>query len=531
MVTCFSYSNAQEISTTGELITNTQSAWQGCSTAQSAGFWGGSSGGPCPGIWTNNEPYNGAQIIFSYGQYTLSQSFDLATILPNETGLQINGYNYHWHVKNSNINGAQPGSYDPIAYVDITLYNKDGSVAIKDTYNYGYHIPSWATVTGTRTYDNPYSLTLVDTIQLSVTSMDSGYWAGYYGPEFMHFGLTVNYSVDPCAVNILSSPSCPGYLEYIASLSSTPTVDTAAANQPTAATDSVTAAPAAQQAAATSEQSGASVNAESQPSGGTGAPLSTILNILGREQARIATVERSTVESAVEQSVREADRATEQAEAIAAATVMDSIDASVASAQNQMALDQQQSDQSSGGGINVFSASSLSVSLPDSGIGFKTPEPAIDSLEIMTATENLPEIEISVSVPSTFSVTREETLVGNAEERSDSAVSFSGFSAVNVVREENTDSNDDTQNSESTETVKQNVANNELAGDISLASLGAVPQGFDAYSSMMPDGSFYAPREIYRGQRNVDNARALRGLGTDRLHQEMVNQQYNQGAR
>ena len=171
------------------------------------------------------------------------------------------------------------------------------------------------------------------------------------------------------------------------------------------------------------------------------------------------------------------------------------------------------------------------MSLPDSGIGFKTPEPAIDSLETMTATENLPEIEISVSVPSTFSVTREETLVGNAEERSDSAVSFSGFSAVNVVREENTDSNDDTQNSESTETVKQNVANNELAGDISLASLGAVPQGFDAYSSMMPDGSFYAPREIYRGQRNVDNARALRGLGTDRLHQEMVNQQYNQGAR
>ena len=505
LVTCFSYSNAQEISTTGELITNTQSAWQGCSTAQSAGFWGGSSGGPCPGIWTNNEPYNGAQIIFSYGQYTLSQSFDLATILPNETGLQINGYNYHWHVKNSNINGAQPGSYDPIAYVDITLYNKDGSVAIKDTYDYGYHIPSWATVTGTRTYDNPYSLTLVDTIQLSVTSMDSGYWAGYYGPEFMHFGLTVNYSVDPCSVNILSSPSCPGYLEYIASLSSTPSsaVDTEAANQPTAAADGVTAAPAAQQTAATGEQSSTSATAESQSSGGSGAPLSTILNILGREQARIATVERSTVESSAEQSVREADRATEQAEAIAAATVMDSIDASISSAQNQMAQDQQQADQSSGSGLNVFSSASLSILPSDAGVGFRSHNPVNEQL----------------------------SSVNPDEERTDSAVSFSGFSAVNVVREENTDSSDDTQNSESTETVKQNVANNELAGDISLASLGAVPQGFDAYSSMMPDGSFYAPREIYRGQRNVDNARALRGLGTDRLHQEMVNQQYNQGAR
>ena len=471
-------------------------------------------------------------MVFSYGEYTVSQTTSLASALANSgSGLQINGYNYSWWVKNSNINGAQPGSYDATARVGVTLYNRDGSIAASDSYDYGYHLPQWISVSGVRNYASPYSLSQVDNITLSVTGRDHGYWAGYYGPEFGNFSLTVNYSVDPCTVNTLSSPSCPGYLEYIAGLSSTPTVDTAAANQPTAAADSVTAAPTVQQTAAASEQSGASVNAESQPSGGTGAPLSTILNILGREQARIATVERSTVESAVEQSVKEADRATEQAEAIAAATVMDSIDASVASAQHQMALDQQQSDQSSGGGINVFSASSLSVSLPDSGIGFKTPEPAIDSLETMTATENLPEIEISVSVPSTFSVTREETLVGNAEERSDSAVSFSGFSAVNVVREENTDSNDDTQNSESTETVKQNVANNELAGDISLASLGAVPLGFDAYSSMLPDGSFYAPREIYQGQRNVDNARALRGLGTDRLHQEMVNQQYNQGAR
>jgi hypothetical protein len=43
----------------------------------------------------------------------------------------------------------------------------------------------------------------------------------------------------------------------------------------------------------------------------------------------------------------------------------------------------------------------------------------------------------------------------------------------------------------------------------------------------MQDAQFYASKEIYRGQRNVDNARALRGLGTDRLHRQMVEQQYN----
>jgi hypothetical protein len=52
------------------------------------------------------------------------------------------------------------------------------------------------------------------------------------------------------------------------------------------------------------------------------------------------------------------------------------------------------------------------------------------------------------------------------------------------------------------------------------------PAGYQAYSMMMPDVAFYAPREIYRNQVNVDNARVLRQLSSDRLHQELVNLQY-----
>lgn len=423
-------------------------------------------------------------MIFSYGEYTVSQTTSLATALANSgSGLQINGYNYSWWVKNSNINGTQPGSYDATARIGVTLYNRDGTVAQSDLYDYGYHLPDWTRFSGVRNYTSPYSLSQVDNITLSVTSGDDGYWAGYYGPELRNFSLTVNYSMDPCAINTLSSPSCPGFLEYIAGLSSTPTVDTAAATA-----DSITVAP----TAAPSEQSGSSATAESQSSGGAGAPLSTILRIIGREQTRIANVERSTVESAVEQSLSEADRATEQAEADAAATVMDSIAASTTSAQ-------QPADQSSGSGLNVFSATSLQILQSDASVGFRAAEPVDQQL-------------LSANLD---------------EERTDSAVSFSGFSAVNVVSEELTDSSGDTQPTERTETVRQNVANNDLAGDISLASLGAVPRGFNTYSAMMPDGSFYAPREIYQGQRNVDNARVLRGLGTDRLHQDMVDQQYN----
>jgi hypothetical protein len=45
----------------------------------------------------------------------------------------------------------------------------------------------------------------------------------------------------------------------------------------------------------------------------------------------------------------------------------------------------------------------------------------------------------------------------------------------------------------------------------------------------MRDGQFYAPKEIYKGQRTVDNARAERFLNgkSDVLHQMMIEQQYN----
>jgi hypothetical protein len=72
------------------------------------------------------------------------------------------------------------------------------------------------------------------------------------------------------------------------------------------------------------------------------------------------------------------------------------------------------------------------------------------------------------------------------------------------------------------------VQPNELAGRVDIASMATQPAGYQAYSMMMPDVAFYAPREIYRNQRTVDNARAQRLLqgASDRLHQTMVDQQY-----
>jgi hypothetical protein len=76
--------------------------------------------------------------------------------------------------------------------------------------------------------------------------------------------------------------------------------------------------------------------------------------------------------------------------------------------------------------------------------------------------------------------------------------------------------------------VNRNVQPNDLAVGVDLAVMSTVPAGFNAYSIVLKDATFYEPKEVYKNQRVVDNERVLRGLtrGSDRLHQEMVDQQY-----
>ena len=80
----------------------------------------------------------------------------------------------------------------------------------------------------------------------------------------------------------------------------------------------------------------------------------------------------------------------------------------------------------------------------------------------------------------------------------------------------------------SASSVNKNVQSNELAGGIDLTAMATVPQGFNTYSLVLKDATFYEPKEVYKNQRTVDNERVLRGLtrGSDSLHQQMVDQQY-----
>ncbi len=80
--------------------------------------------------------------------------------------------------------------------------------------------------------------------------------------------------------------------------------------------------------------------------------------------------------------------------------------------------------------------------------------------------------------------------------------------------------------------VRRGGAVEGMEGGPDPTALARAPMDFNQYlNSQLKDAQFYQSREIYKGQRTVDNARAQRFLNgaSDVLHQRMVEQQYQIG--
>lgn len=493
-------SNAQaldpaQVYTTENLVGNTNNAWSGCYTNRSGSFWGGTSGGPCPGYDANT-----GQIIFSYGQHTLSQTIAINQALANAgSGLQVNGYNYSWNVKNSNINGQQPGSFDPIAYVDVNLYSSTGSLLVNDRYNYGYHLPQWTTFSGTRTYTNPYDLSALGSIQLSVTGRDSGFWAGYYGAEFNNFNLRLNYSLNPCVQNPLYSPTCPGYgAAYLAANAKTTTAAPATTYNASSGYTAVALTPDSTRTDPTVTNAG-------------GVELSTAGTITPPDG--VPTVSREAVVAGNNSSREEKATTNPAALNIALNTVRRNAEREQSIVRDVLRSNEQQS-------LQVRSSQDTLVN------------------DLVSRTqEQSQSIALSVTVNSALNLTalssrpQQSEAQSRTEDASNSA--FSLGSPTNPLQNSLQPRLPDTNaNSQQTgPTVNRNTPNNSLAGGVDIAAIARSPAGFEMYMNGMADRPFYEPKEIYRGQRNVDNARAERYLnGSSEIrHQMMIEQQYNLG--
>ena len=146
------------------------------------------------------------------------------------------------------------------------------------------------------------------------------------------------------------------------------------------------------------------------------------------------------------------------------------------------------------------------------------------SLQLSQQTQQTQSNQLQLRSPETseFKTTDDNTVFSN------NFLTNRGNPITEIV-ENNTKTNTSERNEQPSTTVKTNVQSNDVAGKVDIASIAVVPIGYNLYTGLiLKDVAFYAPKEIYRNQKNVDNTRLLRQLASDAKHEQMVNLQYGE---
>jgi hypothetical protein len=184
-------------------------------TSGTAHTWSGLTTGAHPNDCCSGGPgalYDPATntIHFSYMQSTVAQTFAINQALANAgTGIQVKGYSYSWDINNLNGDNRQGGTDTLTATVLTYNYN---NTAIRRTDSWTYNTKfDWTTFSGDVAYINPGLPSDFGNLSVQFAGRDGGFWAGYYGPKVRNVNLRINYGVDICSSNPLSSSDCPGY--------------------------------------------------------------------------------------------------------------------------------------------------------------------------------------------------------------------------------------------------------------------------------------------------------------------------------
>jgi hypothetical protein len=478
LATFCSFSNAQQIDSTGNLINN--------------GSWSGATYGVDPNDCCSSVSGSGAlydtntnTIMFSYGLDTLIQTIGLQQALGG-TGVQVHGYNYSFDYRLMPNSGLHTDNLTASIWLTTSSgFNTEATHLFLSGQVASGVNDQWNNISGTRNFELPY--TDPQSVTMRLEGRDGGFWAGYYGPEVKNISLSVNYSFDPCASDPLYSSSCPGYLEaYMANLfallgwSSTPEPETEMASidysLPTSA--SLSATPEETTAGEVKvDAGGIEVSTTGELSVPDGIPeevkekkpvdMNLIMSIV-----REATDETATM-SIVNQSIQDSMAEDANPDFSMTNETLASIARQTETSIEQSVLENQELNQSLSGNPNTFMFNEQNVSNEETNL-----------------TQDITQSQSTNQPP------------------------------IQVTNEDK---------KETTQTVKRNIQDNEAAGEVSIDSLAQTPIDFNAYlNQQLKDMAFYAPKEIYKGQKNVDNARLLRGLtgGSDRLHQQMIDQQY-----
>lgn len=190
--------------TTGNVIYSTVNpapqgasySWSGFQVTESTG--GGLSGGHVPGY---NIPTG--QFLFGYAPGTIGYSIALNSVLSG-TGIQLGGIEYGMQYYNQDYSRGTLSA-------TISLLNKQGGVLESYYHSLPQTTEGWTNFDQVKTFTNPYLLSNIGNATASITGQDDRFWAGYYGPQFRNPYMRFSYTADICAANPLSSPDCPGY--------------------------------------------------------------------------------------------------------------------------------------------------------------------------------------------------------------------------------------------------------------------------------------------------------------------------------
>jgi hypothetical protein len=227
------------------------------------------------------------------------------------------------------------------------------------------------------------------------------------------------------------------------------------------------------------------------------------------------------VQAAESAAAQSAQSAQQQAETVAGALTAQSIASSMAQSSTSTGLTAIVGSQSQISAVNVASVSQTSV------VNIGGLRPATQSIFAepgMSVSSSMTQGQLdmySLQSPPGLNNKQPEVEIPQNE-----GIKIGARSTLNDAIEQRPVLPSSTAQEQKTESVNRNVQPNELAGRVDIASMATQPVGFQTYSLVLADAQFYAPREIYRNQVNVDNARVLRQLSSDRLHQNLVNLQY-----
>ena len=208
-----SYSNAQVVTnptqTSPDLLDPSAQNWSG---NYGTGYWGGSQNPPVGNPSIPNRLPSDTGFVWGGANEIIGTTIAINSAL-QVAGIQVNGFEYEWRVKNGNANlfAQQPGVDDFIIEVDI--YDAQGNLYATYQYDYGYS-HNWTTHSGQELFVDPFlPPSYFDRVEISAQGSDSANWGGRYGPEFNvdQSSFSVIFSANPCHNNPLYDPQCQGY--------------------------------------------------------------------------------------------------------------------------------------------------------------------------------------------------------------------------------------------------------------------------------------------------------------------------------